>query len=69
MNPERLDALFDAWSESRLTPAEATELSAHLRADPEARARFREAAAFHGHRDRVPQGSPGAAQAQRIADR
>ncbi len=49
MKPERLDALFDAWSESRLTPAEATELSAHLRADPEARARFREAAAFHGH--------------------
>ena len=49
MKPERLDALFDAWSESRLTPAEATELSAQLRADPEARARFREAAAFHGH--------------------
>ena len=49
MKPERLDALFDAWSESRLTPTEATELSAHLRDDPEARARFREAAAFHGH--------------------
>ena len=49
MKPERLDALFEAWSESRLTPSEATELSAQLRADPEARARFREAAAFHGH--------------------
>jgi len=49
MKPERLDALFDAWSESRLTPAEASELSAHLRGDAEARARFREAAAFHGH--------------------
>jgi hypothetical protein len=48
MKPERLDALFDAWSESRLTPAEATELSAHLRTDPEARARFRTDAAFHG---------------------
>jgi hypothetical protein len=48
MKPERLDALFDAWSESRLTAAEATELSAHLRADPEARARFRADAAFHG---------------------
>ena len=39
--------LFDAWSESRLTPAEATELSALLRADPEALTRFREAAVFH----------------------
>ena len=48
MKPERLDALFDAWSESRLTPAEATELSALLRTDPEARARFRTDAAFHG---------------------
>lgn len=48
MKPERLDALFDAWSESRLTPAEASELSGHLRGDAEARARFREAAAFHG---------------------
>lgn len=48
MKSERLDALFDAWSESRLTPAEASELSAHLRGDAEARARFREAAAFHG---------------------
>lgn len=49
MSQERLDALFDAWSESRLSPAEAAELSAILRADPAARARFREAAAFHGH--------------------
>ena len=48
MKPERLDALFDAWSESRLTPAEATELSTLLRTDPEARARFRTDAAFHG---------------------
>ena len=48
MNDERYQALFDAWSESRLTPAEATELSALLRADPEARTRFRADAAFHG---------------------
>jgi hypothetical protein len=48
MNDEHYQVLFDAWSESRLTPAEATELSAHLRTDPEARARFREAASFHG---------------------
>ena len=48
MNDERYQVLFDAWSESRLTPAEATELSAHLRTDPEARARFRTDAAFHG---------------------
>ena len=48
MNDERYQVLFDAWSESRLTPAEATELSALLRADPEARARFRTDAAFHG---------------------
>jgi anti-sigma factor RsiW len=47
MNDEHYQVLFDAWSESRLTPAEATELSAHLRTDPEARARFREAASFH----------------------
>jgi hypothetical protein len=48
MNDERHQFLFDAWSESRLTPAEATELSAFLREDPEARARFRADAAFHG---------------------
>ena len=48
MNDERYQILFDAWTESRLTPAEATELSALLRADPETRARFREAASFHG---------------------
>jgi len=48
MNDERYQVLFDAWSESRLTPAEATELSALLRTDPEARARFRNDAAFHG---------------------
>ena len=48
MNQERLNALFDAWSESRLTPTEATELSTLLRTDPEARVRFREAATFHG---------------------
>ena len=48
MNDERYQVLFDAWSESRLTPAEATELSALLRTDPEARARFRTDAAFHG---------------------
>lgn len=48
MNDERYQFLFDAWSESRLTPAEATELSALLRTDPEARARFRADAAFHG---------------------
>jgi hypothetical protein len=48
MNDERYQSLFDAWSESRLTPAEATELSALLRTDPEARARFRADAAFHG---------------------
>jgi hypothetical protein len=49
MNLERFESLFDAWAESRLTPAEAAELSALLRADPAARKRFREAAAFHGH--------------------
>ena len=48
MNDERHQVLFDAWSESRLTPAEATELSTLLRTDPEARARFRTDAAFHG---------------------
>lgn len=48
MNPSRLDTLFDAWSESRLTPAEATELSALLRTDPTARAAFRAAAELHG---------------------
>ena len=48
MNDERYQVLFDAWSESRLTPAEATELSTLLRTDPEARARFRTDAAFHG---------------------
>jgi hypothetical protein len=48
MNDERYQVLFDAWSESRLTPAEATELSAHLRSDPQALARFRTDAAFHG---------------------
>jgi hypothetical protein len=46
MNLERFESLFDAWAESRLTPAEAAELSALLRADPAARKRFREAAAF-----------------------
>ena len=48
MNDERYESLFSAWSESRLTPAEATELSELLRADPQARARFRADAAFHG---------------------
>ena len=48
MNDERYQVLFDAWSESRLTPTEATELSALLRTDPEARGLFREAASFHG---------------------
>jgi hypothetical protein len=48
MNDERYQVLFDAWSESRLTPAEAAELSAHLRSDPQALARFRTDAAFHG---------------------
>jgi hypothetical protein len=48
MNDERYQVLFDAWSESRLTPAEAAELSALLRTDPETRARFRTDAAFHG---------------------
>ncbi|MEK0437107.1 MAG: hypothetical protein RLZZ233_78 [Verrucomicrobiota bacterium] len=48
MNEERYDLLFDAWSESRLTPAEAAELSAMLRVNPHLRARFRADAAFHG---------------------
>ena len=48
MNDERYQVLFDAWSESRLTPTEATELSTLLRTDPETRARFRTDAAFHG---------------------
>jgi len=48
MNDERYQVLFDAWSESRLTPDEATELSALLRTDPQALARFRTDAAFHG---------------------
>ena len=48
MNDERYQALFDAWAESRLTAAEATELSALLRSDPQARDRFRADAAFHG---------------------
>ena len=48
MNDERYQVLFDAWSESRLTPTEAAELSALLRSNPQARARFRADAAFHG---------------------
>ena len=48
MNDERYQVLFDAWSESRLTPAEATDLSALLSTDTEDRARFRTHAAFHG---------------------
>ncbi|MEY4272733.1 MAG: hypothetical protein RL250_1599 [Verrucomicrobiota bacterium] len=48
MNDERYPALFDAWAESRLTPAEAAELSALLRSDPQVVARFRADAAFHG---------------------
>jgi hypothetical protein len=48
MNDERYQALFDAWAESRLNPAEAAELSALLRTDPQALARFRTDAAFHG---------------------
>ncbi|MCX8487770.1 MAG: hypothetical protein ORN22_01530 [Opitutales bacterium] len=48
MNDERYQVLFDAWSESRLTPAEATELSALLRSAPQALARFRTDGAFHG---------------------
>ena len=48
MNDERYQVLFDAWSDSRLTPTEATELSTLLRTDPEACARFRTDAAFHG---------------------
>ena len=48
MNDERYQALFDAWAESRLTPAEAAELSALLRSEPQALARFRADATFHG---------------------
>jgi hypothetical protein len=48
MNDEHYQVLFDAWSESRLTPAEAAELSALLRSNPQALARFRTDAAFHG---------------------
>lgn len=49
MNETRFQQLFDAWSESRLSAAEAAELSALLRADPAACERFRAEAAFHGH--------------------
>jgi len=48
MNDERYQALFDAWAESRLTAAEATELSALLRSEPQALTRFRADGAFHG---------------------
>ena len=48
MKHDPLEALFEAWSESRLTSSEAAELSALLRADAKTRARFQEAAAFHG---------------------
>ena len=48
MKHDPLEALFEAWSESRLTSSEAAELSALLRADVKTRARFQEAAAFHG---------------------
>ena len=48
MNDERYQVLIDAWSESRLTPAEAAELSALLRSEPQAVARFRADATFHG---------------------
>jgi hypothetical protein len=48
MNTERLHELFDAWSESRLTTAEAAELNTLLRTCAEAREFFRDAAAFHG---------------------
>lgn len=49
MKHDPLEALFEAWSESRLTASEAAELSALLRTDAKTRARFRDAAAFHGH--------------------
>ncbi len=49
MDNDRFELLFDAWAESRLTKDEASELSALLRHDPAARARFKQAAAFHGH--------------------
>lgn len=48
MNQKRLDTLFEAWSESRLTPSEAAELSELLRSNHEALAYFRTEASFHG---------------------
>lgn len=47
MNEDRFETLFEAWSESRMTPEEAAELSALLRRDRSACEKFRAAAAFH----------------------
>lgn len=49
MNEDRFETLFEAWSESRMTPEEAAELSALLKRDRSARDKFRAAAAFHAH--------------------
>ena len=48
MKSDRLTDLFEAWSQSCLTPSEASELSALLRGDAKARAVFQERTAFHG---------------------
>ena len=48
MKAERFNHLLEAWRENRLTPAEATELSALLRTDEAARHAFRTEAELHG---------------------
>ncbi len=48
MKSNRLDELFEAWSEGRLASDEANELSTLLRSSAQSRERFREAAAMHG---------------------
>lgn len=48
MISNRLDELFEAWSEGRLAPEEASELSAMLRISLQSRKQFREAASMHG---------------------
>ena len=48
MKHERLNELFEKWSESRLTDSEASELSTMLRTDSQALKIFRADARFHG---------------------
>lgn len=48
MTPPDLDRLIQSWCDDCLTDSDAAELNGLLRASPQARERFREAARFHG---------------------